>query len=68
MAKKAKRYCVNTGAPGYAMRIMACFKKKANATKKCQALRARGNRCSVIGKAKGSHAGLKCCSWRKKCK
>ncbi|MCK9355566.1 MAG: hypothetical protein M0R22_00225 [Dehalococcoidia bacterium] len=63
-----RRYCVSAGAPGFGQRIMACFYKKSNATKKCKALRASGNRCKVIGKAKGSHAGLKCCSWRKKCR
>jgi hypothetical protein len=43
------------------MRVMACFKKKSNATKKCQALRARGNRCKVIGHKRG--AGKHCVKW-----
>lgn len=69
------RYCVSAGAPGYGTKIQRCFHKKANAKKLCTVLISAGNRCHVIGggrgkaKAKGkSHKGLKCCSWRKKCK
>lgn len=69
MARKSKwtgkrRYCVSTGAPGYGMKIMACFHKKSNATKKCQALRASGNRCKVLGKAKAG-GKRRCLKWSK---
>ncbi len=63
-----RRYCVSAGAPGYGMKVQRCFHEKKNAQKLCKVLRDRGNRCKVLGKAKGSHAGLKCCSWRKKCR
>jgi hypothetical protein len=62
--KGKNRYCVSAGAPGYGTRIQRCFHKKANATKLCKVLREKGNRCTVIGKAK-TGGKRHCLKWSK---
>jgi hypothetical protein len=70
--KARKRFCVSAGAPGFfsdnakpRMRIYQCFTTQKAANAECRNLRRAGKKCKVIV---NKHAGLKCCSWRKKCR